>query len=119
MPPGQSRHRWRDYRTRSGRRPVRDFIDGLSDVDATAVVAAMKDVQVHGVRVARHLAGDIYEVRAVGDRQTFRVLFSREGRRGQALLALHAFSKKSRATPPQAIRLAQIRLAAWREQGES
>lgn len=45
-------HRWRDYRTRAGRRPVKDFIDGLSDEDAAEVVAAMAEVREEGLDAA-------------------------------------------------------------------
>ena len=38
------RRRWRDYRTAGGRRPVKEFLDGLTDGDAAAIAAAMKDV---------------------------------------------------------------------------
>ena len=111
------RRRWRDYRTAAGRRPVKEFIAALSDTDAAAVIAAMKDVQATGLSAARHLRGDVYEVRADGDRQTFRILFAPEGRVGQVLLALDGFSKKTQKTPPEAIRLAERRLAEWRQRG--
>ena len=111
------RRRWRDFRTAAGRRPIKEFIDGLSDADAAAVVAALKDVALTGPSVARHLRGEIYEVRADGDRQTFRVLFAPEGRRGQVLLSLEGFSKKTQKTPPEKIQLAERRLADWRRRG--
>ena len=63
---------------------------------------------------ARHLKGDIYEVRADGDRQTFRILFAAEGKTSQVLLSLDGFSKKTQRTPPEKIRLAERRLADWR-----
>ena len=110
----ETKRRWRDYRTANGRRPIKAFIDGLSDVDAAAIVAAMKDVRETGLAAARHLRGEIYEVRADGDRQTFRILFAPEGQRGQVLLALEGFSKKTQKTPPEKIRLAEQRLANWR-----
>jgi hypothetical protein len=72
----EPKRRWRDYRTAAGRRPVKEFIDGLSDTDAAAVVAAMRDVCDTGLAAARHLRGDIHEVRADGDRQTYRILFA-------------------------------------------
>jgi phage-related protein len=115
----EPKRRWRDYRTRAGRRPVKEFIDGLSDIDAAAVVAVMRDVRETGLAAARHLRGDIYEVRADGDRQTYRILFAPEGRRSQVLLALEAFSKKTQKTPPEKIRLAERRLADWRRRGEA
>ena len=115
----ETKRRWRDYRTAAGRRPIKEFIDGLSDVDAAAVVAAMKDVRESGLVAARHLRGEIYEVRADGDRQTFRVLFAPEGQRSQILLALEGFSKKTQKTPPEKIQLAERRLADWRRRGEA
>jgi phage-related protein len=116
-PPHRTKRRWRDYQTDRGRRPVKEFLDGLSDVDAAAVAAAIKDVREHGMVAARHLRSDIYEVRADGDRQSFRVLFAQEGEHGQVLLLLSGFSKKTQKTPPNEITLAEKRLRDWRERG--
>jgi hypothetical protein len=52
------RRRWRDYRTAAGRRPVKEFLSGLTDSDAAAIVAAMKEVQEKGLLAGRHLRGD-------------------------------------------------------------
>lgn len=114
----ETKRRWRDYRTAADRRPIKEFIDGLSNIDAAAVVAAMKDVRETGLTAARHLRGEIYEVRADGERQTFRLLFAPEGRRSQVLLALEAFSKKTQKTPHAKIELAERRLADWRRRGK-
>lgn len=111
------RRRWRFYDTAAGRRPVRDFLDSLGDADAAAVLHEMREVAKLGLKEARHLRGDIYEVRAEGDRQRFRVLFAREGRTGQILLALEAFSKKTQRTPKASLELAERRLADWRRRG--
>ena len=105
------------YQTAAGHSPVKDFLAALEDDDTAAVVAAMKDVQLEGLIAARHLWGDIYEVRASSGRQAYRVLFAREGRRGQILLAVEAFSKKAQRTPPQRIEVAEQRLADWRSRG--
>jgi phage-related protein len=113
------RRRWRDYRTTAGRRPVREFLDGLSDGDFAAVVAAMNEVQVDGMVAARHLRGDIHEVRADGDRQAFRILFAPEGKDKHILLALEDISKKTQKTPPETIRVAERRLADWRRRGSA
>lgn len=113
-PPHQIKRRWRDYRTAMGRRPVKEFLDGLSDVDAAAVAASMKDVREHGIVAARHVRSDIYELRADGDRQSFRILFAQEGEHGQILLSLSGFSKKTQKTPPDEITLAEKRLRDWR-----
>lgn len=112
-----AQRRWRDYRTAAGKRPVREFLLDLSDEHAASVLVAMAAVRVQGLRAARHLKGDIYEVRADGGRQTFRVLFANEGKSGRILLSLDGFSKKTQKTPPEKIRLAERRLADWRRRG--
>jgi phage-related protein len=111
------RRRWRDYRTELGRRPVREFLDSLNDVDAAAVIAALLDVRQRGLVVARHLRGDIYEVRADGHEKSFRILFAEEGQHGHVLLTLVAFTKKTQKTPLDKIELAERRLRDWRERG--
>jgi phage-related protein len=113
------RRRWRLYRTATGRSPVREFLDGLGDSDAASIAAAMRDVAAEGLAASRHLVGDIYEVRADGNRQAYRILFAVEGRRGQVLLALEGFSKKTQRTPPARLAVAQRRLADWRARGRS
>jgi phage-related protein len=94
-----------------------EFIQDLSDADAAAVAAAMKEVAVEGLEAARHVRGEIYEVRAHGDRVVYRVLFASEGRRNQVLLALEAIEKKTQKMPAQTIALAEGRLRDWRTRG--
>lgn len=95
---------------------MRDFLTvaRLPSDDRDEILAAMKDVQVNGLPIARHLTGDLYEVRADGRQATYRVLFAAEGRNSQVLLALSSFSKKTRRTPPEEVRLAERRLTDWR-----
>jgi phage-related protein len=77
----------------------------------------MKDVQINGLTVARHVRGEIFEVRASGTRAAYRVLFVTEGAKSQVLLAVSAFTKKTQKTPVAEIRLAERRLADWRRRG--
>lgn len=95
------RRQWRDYRTISGARPVKDFLDKLTDEEVAAVVAGMKDVAENGLPAAKHLRGDIYEVRADAPTRSFRLLFSAEGR-FKRVLSLSAFSKKTQNARPGA-----------------
>jgi phage-related protein len=112
------RRRWRDYTAPAGRRPIREFIDKFSYPDRAAVLAGMEDVRDRGLQAARHLDGDIWEVRVDGDRVIYRVLFAQEGSRGQILLTLDGFNKKTRKTPRSAIEVAERRLADWRRRGD-
>jgi phage-related protein len=97
---------------------VEEFIDELSDSDAAAVLAGMEEVRDRGLRAARRLDGDIWEVRVDGDRVIYRILFAEEGSRGQVLLALEGFNKKTQKTPPSVIKMAARRLADWRRRGD-
>ncbi len=78
----------------------------------------MEEVRDRGLRAARHLEGDIWEVRVDGDRVIYRILLAEEGSRGQILLALDGFKKKTQKTPPATIELAKRRLADWRRRGD-
>ena len=69
----------------------------------------------HGLAYARHLHGDIYEVRTTSDTKTFRILFAAEGRFNHILLALEGYQKQTQRTPPAKIQLAERRLADWRQ----
>jgi phage-related protein len=111
-------HRWRDYRTASGRRPIKQFLDRLDDEDLASVIAAMKAVRRQGLKAARHLDGEIYEVRADGKGVIYRILFAPQGKRKQVFLSLEALKKKRQKTPPEAIRLAKRRLRDWQQRGE-
>ncbi len=109
----ERRHRWRHDETASGNRPVLDFIRKVPDEDKAAILAAMKEVRRDGTRAARHLRGELFEVRADGQQVIYRVLFGREGGQGQVLLSLVAFNKKTQKTPPLQIELALRRLRDW------
>jgi hypothetical protein len=47
------RRRWRDYKTASGRSPVEEFIEELSNTDAAAVLSGMQEVRDLGLGAAR------------------------------------------------------------------
>ncbi len=64
--PPRYKRRWRYYRTSGGACPIEEFLDGLSEADVAAVLAAMKEVQEEGTRVAHFLRNEIYEVRGRG-----------------------------------------------------
>ena len=55
---------WRRYRTPSGGDPVGEFLHDLPADNSRALANAMRLMRGTGVRGARHLRGDLYEVRA-------------------------------------------------------
>ena len=108
---------WRFYSTDAGRSPVREFLvdSSLPLADRDEILAALKDVQVNGMSVTRHIHGEIHEVRADGRRQAYRLLFAAEGPSGQVLLGLSAYTKSGQRTPITQIALAEHRLVDWRD----
>jgi phage-related protein len=113
--------RWRFCATGSGHEPVRDFLDDsrLSDVDAASITAAMKEVRELGRAHpdVNHLHGDIWQVEIDVQRVIYRLLFAEEGRSRQVLLALEIVNKKWQRARARDIRLAEERLADWRQRG--
>lgn len=93
---------------------MKDFLARLTDEEVAAIAAGMRDVRERGTVAARHLRGDIYEVRADAATRSFRLLFSCEGKYSQVLLSLSIFEKRTQRAPKQEIELAEKRLKDWR-----
>lgn len=112
--------KWRDYQTVGGGRPVLDEFRKLTDVEYAEVRVEMEDVARSGVAAARHLRGDLYEVRADTDSGlAVRVLFAEEGKYRKVLLSLRVFTKKTKKTPKNEIAVAEDRLRDWRARSAS
>lgn len=107
--------RWRFYRTSLGARPVEAYLEGLPREDRAAIYAAMLEARAEGLRVARHVEGDLYELRVAGSQTHYRLLFARETR--YVLLGLDAYQKASQRMPLQVKRRALDRLRDWRARG--
>jgi phage-related protein len=98
---------------------VREHLLSLPEDARVEVLAAMKDVRENGLEVARHVQGEIYEVRASHNKVEYRILFATEGSRSQVLLSLESFHKKTRRTPPDRIDVALDRLRDWRSRART
>jgi phage-related protein len=79
----------------------------------------MREVRERGTTAARHLRGDIYEVRADAATRSFRLLFSCEGKYSQVLLSLSLYEKRTQRAPTREIELAEKRLNEWRARGRN
>lgn len=100
------------YRTESGNEPVRDWLIGLDVANRHAIGMDLMRVQFAwpiGMPLVRPLGDGLFEVRTNLPNKTIaRVLFCfHDGE----LFALHAFIKKTRATPPEDLKLARKRKA--------
>jgi phage-related protein len=100
------------YRTENGNEPVRAWLLGLDVANRHAIGLDLMRVQFAwpvGMPLVRPLGDGLFEVRTnLPDRTTARVLFCfHDG----DLFALHGFIKKTRATPPEDLKLARKRKA--------
>lgn len=111
------KHRWRFWESGRGNKVVADAIDALPEEDALSLHAQMIIVRQDGLKAARHLVEDIYEVEAHGVDHSYRLLFSSEGEKGRVLLAVVLLEKKSQKTPKTVIALARQRRDDWRSRG--
>jgi phage-related protein len=98
-----------------GTAPVKDYIDKLPEDHKQSIRTAKAAVLLAGLRAARHLRGDLYEVRAYAVGRHYRLIFSLEGRR--ALIQFDIFDKDDNKTSEAIIKRAQARLADWRSRG--
>jgi phage-related protein len=98
------------YRTAAGNEPVREWLLGLDLGSRREIGLDLQRVQFRwpiGMPLVRPLGDGLFEVRTnLPERTISRVLFCfHEGE----LFALHGFIKKSRATPPEDLKLARRR----------
>jgi len=104
------------YKTRSGKVPVKDFLDSLSSKQAKKVtwilelVESLDQVPVQYFKKLKN-TDDIWEVRARIGSNSFRILGFIDG--NEFIILTNGFSKKSQKTPKQEIELAEQRKADY------
>lgn len=100
----------RFYATNTGGEPVREWLKTLSGEERWLIGEDIKAVQYRwpvGMPLVRKLSGKVWEVRTHLPTRIARVLFAvQEGR----MVLLHGFIKKTQATPPADIRMAESRI---------
>jgi len=99
----------RFFKTAAGNEPVREWLKAMNPVDRRIIGEDIKTVQFGwplGMPLVRSLGGGIWEIRIKLENRIARVLFVLEGAN---LVLLHAFVKKSQATPKPDLDLARER----------
>ena len=100
------------YRTESGKEPVRAWLQGLSKQDKKMIGGDIKTVQYGwpiGMPVVRKMEPGLWEVRCRLDQRIARILFTVKG---EKMILLHGFIKKSQKTPQADLQLAKDRKAS-------
>ena len=104
------------YRTESGNEPVRAWLQGLSKQDKRIIGGDIKTVQYGwpiGMPVVRKMEPGLWEVRCRLDQRIARILFTVKG---EKMILLHGFIKKSQKTPQADLRFDWLKIAqpTWR-----
>ncbi len=103
------------YRTKSGNEPVREWLKSLSKRDKKVVGGDIKTVQYGwplGMPVVRKMGHGLWEIRSRLDKRIARIMFTV---RGEQMVLLHGFIKKSQKTPLEDLQLAKDRRANLEE----
>lgn len=100
------------YRTGSGKRPVQEHLDELTDKQVRKIAWVLKlirEINPVPTNYFKKLVNtdDLWEVRVDVGRDTFRLLGFMKGR--ELIILTNSFQKKSQKTPSQEIKLAERR----------
>ncbi|MBN2683641.1 MAG: type II toxin-antitoxin system RelE/ParE family toxin [Pontiellaceae bacterium] len=100
------------YMTGSGKCPIEDHLDKLSDKQVEKIAWVLKLIREMNPVPTSYFkklinTDGIWEVRVDVGRDTFRLLGFFDGR--ELLILTHSFQKKTQKTPPKEIKLAEQR----------
>ena len=100
------------YRTKSGKCPVKDHLDTLSDNQVTKIAWVLKLIRELDQIPSKYFkkltnADDIWEVRVDVGKNIFRLLGFFQGK--ELIVLTNSFQKKSQKTPINKIKLAEKR----------
>jgi len=99
------------YRSRTGRSPVKDFIDSLDPRSKARVARTLDLLEEFGTELgmpyARHIEGQLWELRARHGRNRYRIIYFLAT--GRMFVLLHGFTKKGGPVPRSDIEIAARR----------
>ncbi|WP_219722129.1 type II toxin-antitoxin system RelE/ParE family toxin [Deinococcus planocerae] len=108
----------RFFRTATGNEPVREWLKALSRDDRRRIGEDIKTAQFGwplGMPLIRKLEKGLWEVRTTLEDGTARVIFTVKGNR---MILLHGFVKKSQKTPKNDLETARRRLGQVEADGD-
>jgi len=108
------------YRTASGKCPVKEHLDSLTDVQATKIAWVLKLIREIDLIPSKYFkklvnTDDIWETRVDVGKNTFRLLGFFHGR--ELIILTNSFQKKSQKTPLKEIGLAEKRKKEYLSRG--
>ena len=107
------------YEGASGRRPVADFLDRLTNRQRAKVLDVLTMLEEAGQRLGppwlKKIDGDLWEVRVQADKVQVRILLCQAGRE---LVLLHGLKKKADKLPARDVETARRRCVEHRKSQE-
>jgi phage-related protein len=104
------------YEIRSGRCPIREFLDGLKEVDPDdfaaimAGLAKLRNRQYHRPPLSKAVGGELFELRHVGKLNVRVFYFFAKGKR---IIAVHGIRNKAQGVPKRDLEIALDRKEDW------
>jgi len=102
------------YRSENGNEPARDWLKSMIQADCKIVGGDIQTVQFRwplGMPLVRKMERDLWKVRSdVTDGCIARVFFTVDA---DEMVLLHGIVKKSKSTPPNALKIAKRRRDKW------
>lgn len=103
------------YETISGKQPVAEFIASLKPAERAKIARGIDLLEEFGPQIGmpyvRHLGEGLWELRVPFGGQSFRLLFFVKG---NILIVVHAFPKKTSRTPLKELNTAAVRIKDYK-----
>ena len=97
--------------SRSGRSPIRSFVDGLPVALRVGVFRALELIEEHGLKAPgvsfRQIKGKLWEIRVSMEKYLPDLYFCRTA---EEIVLLHAYRKQTRKAPAREIEVAERRM---------
>ncbi|MCL2360013.1 MAG: type II toxin-antitoxin system RelE/ParE family toxin [Candidatus Bathyarchaeota archaeon] len=118
------KYRVKLYRDQQGRRPIKEYLDGLASKTDKSSRIKLGSIDYHlqalrkygtraGEKIVKHIVDDIWELRPLKDRIFFFYW------KDDTFILLHHFHKKTQKTPPQEIEQAKRNLRDFIERSKN
>lgn len=103
------------YKDQTGKNPIKDFLDSLTEVQRAKIIKVFKLYQDFGLTIliphTKHLTGTpLWEIKIRGT-DSFRIIYVAYTK--YSILVLHGFIKKKQKAPSKELKLALKRLKIW------
>lgn len=100
------------FETTPGKSPIKKYIDALPKADQARFFEVIDEIEENGLSAVRvifkPIEGKLWEIKFKGRSSSYRIFYCLIEK--EAMVWLHAFSKKTQKTPPKEIEVAVKRM---------